>query len=129
MTTMPASILVIDDEPSIRDAFELVFKGLFELCALESVEQALASSTEEVGAVRVIFLDGLLGRGCSGERGLPKLKAKFPGAFVVFTGALGDLQRVELRSAGAAMVLPKPWEVEELRSVARLGMAITSYSR
>ncbi len=112
-------MVVIEDEANIRDALELVFNGMFEVRAFASAEDALKMDPEAARVVRVIFLDGILGYHMDGEAALPLIKAKFPGASVIFMGALGGLRREELRAQGVALVLPKPWNLEELREAAR----------
>jgi|GEM_PF-5230092 len=117
------SILVVDDEPGIRDAFDLVLGATFNVRLASSAEEALATTPEAAAAVKVIFLDGMLGAGLSGDRALPLFRHQFPHAAIIFIGALGRLDAPALRAAGASLVLPKPWNVSDIRTIAANGMA------
>jgi DNA-binding NtrC family response regulator len=124
MAGMSGSILVVDDEPGIREAFDLVLGDAYELRLAGSAEEALATPAEAAEDVKVIFLDGFLGDGMSGEKALPSLRLRFPWACIIFIGALGSISATALKAAGVSIVLPKPWKVEELQAMARLGMVV-----
>lgn len=112
-------ILIVDDEPGIRQAFDLVLGLDYDLSMAASVEEALAISGAE--DIQVIFLDGILGGGLSGENALPLFRTRFPRASIVFIGALGEENAKHLMAEGVSIVLPKPWRVEDLISAARRG--------
>jgi CheY-like chemotaxis protein len=113
------SILVVDDEPAIREAFDMVLGSSFNVRLATTAEEALATPAAAAAAVKVIFLDGILGAGLSGDRAIPLFRRQFPQAAIVFTGALGSLDAPALRAAGASVVLPKPWKVTDLLAAAR----------
>lgn len=108
------NILVVDDEPGVRAVFEVLFGASHELRLLASAEEALATPPLTAAEVGVLFLDGQLGPGLSGQRALPQLKMRFPGARIVFIGALGALEAPALMEAGVSLVLPKPWQLHDL---------------
>ena len=116
---MGGVILVVDDEPSIREAFELVLGSSFKLHLACSVEEALTIPPAAAAVVKIIFLDDHLGGGLSGAQSLPLLRRQFPKAYIVFIGALGSLDTPGLRAAGASAVLPKPWKVTDILAAAR----------
>lgn len=118
------SILVVDDEPSILEAFDMVLGSSFKVRLASSAEEALATPPAAAAGVKVIFLDGILGAGLSGDRALPLFRRQFPQASIVFIGALGSLTAAALRAAGANLVLPKPWNVSDIRTIAATGMAL-----
>jgi DNA-binding NtrC family response regulator len=109
-----ANILVVDDEPSIRETFAVVFGSSHVLRLVASAEEALATPHAAALEVGTVFLDGQLGPGLSGDRALPLIRQRFPAARIVFTGALGAQQAAALRAAGAYAVLPKPWALSDL---------------
>ena len=113
------SILVVDDEPSILEAFDMVLGSSFNVRLAGSAEEALATPPAAAVGVKVIFLDGILGAGLSGARALPLFRHQFPQASIVFIGALGSLDAPALRAAGASAILPKPWNITDLLAAAR----------
>jgi DNA-binding NtrC family response regulator len=120
---MGGTILIVENEPSIQEAIELVLGGSYKLRMSASVEEALAMPDEVSATIQVIFLDGFLGAGLAGEQALPAFRRRFPKAFIVYIGALGGLKASELMRAGASVVLPKPWTISELRLTAARGLA------
>jgi DNA-binding NtrC family response regulator len=121
---MGASILVVDDEPGIRDAFELVLGSAYALRMASTAEEALATPPQVAADVKVIFLDGVFGAGLTGDQALPQFRRQFPQASIVYIGALGSLDAPALRAAGVSVVLPKPWKVNDLRTAAAMGLAV-----
>jgi CheY-like chemotaxis protein len=119
------SILVVDDEPGIQAAFDLVLGSSYDLRMASSAEEALDTSPEAAAAVRVIFLDGILGAGLTGDQALHLFRRQFPRASIVYIGALGSLDASALRAAGASLVLPKPWKVTDIRAIAAMGVAMS----
>jgi len=120
---MTPNILIVDDEPGIQEAFELMLGDAYGLRMAGSAEEALDLSAEVARSIRLIYLDGALGPGMSGERALPALKIKFPGACIIYIGASGIVRASTLLAAGVGFVLPKPWDVVQLQAIAREGMA------
>jgi len=85
---MGENILVVENEPNIQEALALVFEDSFKLSMAASAEEALATSPEAAEDVGVIFLDGDLGPGLSGDEALPFFRQRFPLASIVYIGAL-----------------------------------------
>ena len=119
---MSSSILIVDDEPSIREALDAALGASHQLRMASSAEEALATPLEIASAVSVIFLDGALGPGLSGDQALGQLRRRFPQAAIVYIGALGALKAPALRAAGVSLILPKPWSLADLEAAARIGM-------
>ena len=112
--TMTERVLVVEDEPSIREALGLALGAGYELCLASTVEEALALPQEASAAIHLIYLDGGLGAGLSGRQALPLFRQRFAQARIVYTGSLGSLDVKDLQAAGASQVLPKPWDLSEL---------------
>jgi len=123
------SILVVDDEPGIQAAFDLVLGSTYDLRMASSVEEALDTSSEAAAAVKVIFLDGILDGALTGDRALPLFLRQFPQASIIYIGALGSLNAPALHAAGVSMVLPKPWEVTDIRAIAARGVSMAHRKR
>lgn len=120
---MGGCVLVVEDDEGVRQALGLALEPAYGLRMAATAEEALANGTAADDDVRVIFLDGNLGPGLSGEQALPLLRRRFPHARIVFTGALGSLRAQALIQAGASEVLPKPWSLKDLLGAARAGFS------
>lgn len=111
-------IMVIDDEPAIRAAFEqfIVNEGFRPLVAADG-EQAEALLT--VHDPLVIFLDYRLP--CrDGLQLLPRLRMLAPGAAIVFMTAYGDMEvAIKAMQNGAYDYLTKPLDLGKLRQLLR----------
>jgi DNA-binding NtrC family response regulator len=129
---MGGNILVVENEPNIREAFDLVFGDSFELRMAGSAEEALATPPEAAESVGVIFLDGDLGPGLSGDEALPFFRQRFPKASIVYIGSMGPLKATALKAAGVSIMLPKPWlvaPVTQLRNAAMEGFTLRRFRR
>jgi CheY-like chemotaxis protein len=125
---MGENILVVENEPNIQEALALVFEDSFKLSMAASAEEALATPPEAAEAVGVIFLDGDLGPGLSGDEALPFFRQRFPQASIVYIGSMGPLKATALKAAGVSIMLPKPWLVAplaQLRAAAGEGLSLS----
>ncbi len=125
---MGGSILVVDDEPGIQAAFDLVLGSAYTLRMASTAEEALATPPQAAADVKVIFLDGVFGAGLTGSQALLLFRRRFPQASIVYIGALGSLDAPALRAAGVSVVLPKPWKVADLRNVAMSGLELCRHA-
>jgi two-component system response regulator AtoC len=106
-------VLVIDDDPSVRDYMQaLVSRQGFQVHAAADGEEAL----DRLGEVRpdLITLDVVL-PGMDGLETLRRLKQRLPDVPVVMLSGHGQARNiVEAMRLGASDFLRKPFEVEEL---------------
>ena len=106
-------VLVIDDDPSIRDYLEtLATRQGYEVHAVSAGEEALASL--DTSLPDLITLDVVL-PGMDGLQTLVELKRRLPDVPVVMLSGHGQASTiVEAMKHGASDFLRKPFEVEEL---------------
>ena len=123
-STIPASILVIDDEASIRESLEV-------LLSLEGYTTAMAVDGEEglrmleSNSYDLVLLD-LAMPGQSGLEILPQIKERQPDLPVIMITAYGTVDNViEAVRAGAENFVQKPWDNEKL--LADIRSAVTRH--
>ncbi|MEM7413194.1 MAG: sigma-54 dependent transcriptional regulator [Myxococcota bacterium] len=109
----PFRVLVIDDDPGVRDYMEaLVSRRGYRVAVAEDGEQALAGLDDT--RPDVITLDVVL-PGMDGLETLKRLKQRIPDVPVVMLSGHGQARNiVEAMRLGASDFLRKPFEVEEL---------------
>jgi DNA-binding NtrC family response regulator len=120
--TLPASILVIDDEAGIRDSLEvlLTFEG-YAVSMAEDGEEGLLMV--EAGSYDLVLLDLAL-PGQSGMELLPQIKTIRPELPVIMITAYGTVDNVvEAVRAGAENFVQKPWDNEKLLADIRSAVA------
>jgi len=108
-----ARVLVVDDEPGVRESLRMVLRDECELSLAGSVDEALAILRDD--APDLVLLD-LVMPGRSGFELLALLGTR-PGAptVVVLTGTTAVATAVEAMKQGAADYVTKPFEVDALR--------------
>jgi len=113
-----ATILVIDDEQSIHDAFRLIFESEgYELIASDSGESGLVQVAKH--APDLIFLDVKLPK-MSGLEVLRSLKESGSTAPVIMISGHGTIETaVEATRSGAFNFMEKPLDREQLLLMAR----------
>src|SRR4029453_17045832 len=108
----PPVVLVIDDEPGVRESLREIFKRDFEV--LEAEDGAAALALVRSRRVDVALLDVRL----PGERGpvvLPRLLALDDSIAVILMTAVPDVRTaVDTIKAGAYDYIVKPFDVDEL---------------
>ena len=106
-------VLVVDDEPGVRESLRMVLRDECEISLAGSVDEALASVREE--PPDLVLLD-LVMPGRSGFELLSLLGSR-PGApaVVVLTGTTAVATAVEAMKQGAADYVTKPFEIDALR--------------
>jgi two-component system response regulator PilR (NtrC family) len=111
-----SSILVIDDEPSLREMLGIMLrKAGHEVTEAES--RAAAAVALARGPVDLVITDLRLPDG-DGMEVLRHVKAAFPGTIVIVMTAYGSTQTaVAALKLGAHDYLLKPFDVDELRIV------------
>ena len=110
-------VLVIDDEPGVRESVREILKHEFEVLEAEDGPSGLAIVASR--RVDVTLLDVRL----PGERGpviLPRILAIDDGIAVILITALPDVRTaVECVKAGAYEYISKPFDVHELAALVR----------
>lgn len=121
------SVLIVDDEPAVRDALRrsLTFEGYETVLAvdgLDALEQAAAHEPE------LIILDVLMPRmdGLTAARRLRASGVRVPILMLTARDTVGD--RVTGLDAGADDYLVKPFELDELFARIRALLRRTSYA-
>ena len=106
-------VLVIDDDPGVRDYLETLALRLgYRVTAVGDGEEALATLDES--KPDIITLDAVL-PGMDGLETLRRLKQRIPDVPVVMLSGHGQARTiVEAMKLGASDFLRKPFEVEEL---------------
>jgi len=116
------SILLVDDDPSVREVASAMLEGLgYSVVAVQSGREALAHVATEGGKLDAVLLDLALGE-MDGEEVLKGLQASRPSLPVIFlTGRAPREVEHRLRGLAVAAVLRKPFRradlVRTLRSV------------
>jgi len=115
-------ILVIDDEKSLLDLLEVVFKKEgYEVDVFLSSAKAL-EAVEKHGDYDLILTDIKLPQ-ISGMEVLKRIKKKRPDIPVIMITAYGTIkQAVDALKAGAFDYVVKPFNVEELKIIAAQGL-------
>ena len=116
MTSPPASLLIVDDEFSVRDSLEQWFcKDGYQVRAAADAVEALAAM--ESAAVDVALLDVRL-PGMDGIRLLAEIRQRWPRTIVVMITAFASVDTaVRALKLGAADYVTKPINPEELSHV------------
>jgi DNA-binding NtrC family response regulator len=108
-----ARVLVVDDEPGVRESLRMLLRDECEVALAGSVDEALAGLREN--PPDLVLLD-LVMPGRSGFELLSELGARPGGpAVVVLTGTTAVATAVEAMKQGAADYVTKPFEVDALR--------------
>lgn len=107
---VPTSILIVDDEPIIRDVLARVLDlAGYQVRTAESGVQALSLLREQVSDL--VMLDVRL-PGADGWEILAEIRDQCPDLRVIMMSAVPDAERA--RAAGAADFLGKPYRREEV---------------
>ena len=122
-----STVLIVDDEPGVRDAVRMVFEDTCEVLQAATGEQAL--EVLQGNEVDLVMLDHRM-PGESGIDVLPRLLAVYPSIVVVVATAVRDVRMaVEAMRRGAYDYLTKPFDVEEIRLVVRRGLEKRALAR
>ncbi len=125
---MPARILIVDDEESIRSSLQrlLEYKG-YGTGLAEDGFRGLEMLAED--AYDLVFLDIKMPR-MDGIEVLQKVRERYDDLPVIMITAHGGSQTaVECMKLGAYDFLEKPWEQERLLAIVRNGLTLREQSR
>ena len=104
------TILVVDDEPLLRNVAARLLEGLGYLAlTAPDGESALKILREEDGKIDLVLLD-LFMPGLSGLQTWEQLRALYPGVRVLFSSGYGEEEKLP----PGADFLPKPYSLETL---------------
>ena len=120
---MAIDVLVIDDEPVVRDAVRRVLEAE-GLGVAEACDAAAGLAHAAAGACRLVLCDIML-PDSSGHEVLAALRARWPDLPVVLiTGYATPDHAARAHDAGAVDFLAKPFEADELLDVVRRALAV-----
>jgi two-component system response regulator AtoC len=106
-------LLVVDDEPGVRQSLQLVFNKSFRVLEATSAEGAIQRVTEE--RPDVVLLDIVM-PGADGLAVLKQMKSIHPDCQVIMLTALNTARTAfTAKGTGAFDYVTKPFDVEELR--------------
>lgn len=118
-------VLVIDDDPSLREALTVLLEDDFRVATVATGAEGLALLAQEV--IPLVLLDLRL-PGMPGLEVLQHIKAQAPNTAVMILSALQDVTTVvDAMQYGATDFLPKPYDNDDLRN--RLHLALTTASQ
>lgn len=116
METKPA-ILIVDDEFSIRESFNLILSSAYRVIQAASGEGALKMIADQ--AVDLAYLDIRM-PGLNGIETLKRIKEIAPQTEVIMVTAVNDVQKAsEAINLGAYDYVVKPFDVEKILGMTR----------
>ncbi len=116
-TTHRYSILVVDDELSIRESFDLVLQDSYKIFIAASGEAALKRIVDS--KIDLVFLDIRM-PGIDGIETLKRIKEIDESVEVVMVTAINDVQKAgEAIKLGANNYIVKPFDVEQIQAMAK----------
>jgi DNA-binding NtrC family response regulator len=106
-------VLVVDDEPGVRQSLQLVFNKMYRVIEAPSADDAIQKVTEE--RPDVVLLDIVM-PGTDGLDVLKQMKSIHPDCQVIMLTALNTARiAFAAKGTGAFDYVTKPFDVEELR--------------
>ncbi len=106
-------VLVVDDEPGVRESLRMVLKDAYEPLACASAAEALELLQQ--APVDVALFDIVM-PGVDGMQLLEQVRARWPGLPVIMLTATKTLKTaIEAMKLGAFEYVTKPFDVDELR--------------
>ena len=112
-----STILIVDDDPSVRESFALVLEESYHIEMIASGSTALERIGK--GNVDLVFLDVRM-PGVDGLETLHEIKKINPLLPVIMVTAASDLDfNKEAIAAGAAKYIMKPFDVSEILKTAQ----------
>lgn len=111
--TEKRTVLVVDDEPVIRENLERLLRGAgYELTVAANGQEALARAQAQ--EFEVVLLDIKM-PGMSGIEVLDQLHARYPDTAVIMVTAMGDVQTaVQAMRSGAYDYILKPPDLDDI---------------
>ena len=117
------TLLVVDDEKSVRYSFERIFENYYYVLTAEDGKSALDVLDRNIDNIDVIFLDVRM-PGMNGIEALKKIREKTINIPVIIMTAFSDSSiAIEAMREGAFDYLLKPLHNEQLREVIEKALA------
>jgi two-component system response regulator AtoC len=111
----PKRVLIVDDEPGVRESLRMVLKDTYEPLTAESAEQAMEILSS--ASVDVMLLDIVMPR-VDGLELLEDVRSRWPQLPVIMLTATKTVKTaVGAMKLGAFDYVTKPFDVEELRVI------------
>jgi len=108
-------VLIVDDEPGVRESLRMVLKNAYETIAVSSAPEALSQLA--AGSADVVLLDIVM-PGIDGLQVLEEIRGRHPTLPVVMLTATKTVKTaVSAMKLGAFDYLTKPFDVDQLRVV------------
>jgi len=109
-----AHVLVVDDEPQLRDLAAHMLEELgYTVSTVSSGEEAVASVRNH--PVDLLLLDMIMEPGMNGRQTYQKILSLKPGTRAVIASGFSESEEVrQTLRLGAAVFLPKPYALEQL---------------
>lgn len=112
-----ASILVIDDDSSIRGLMSLLLRKIGEVHCAANVDEGVEMFAQR--SPSMVFTDYDM-PGKNGIDGIRAMKAMRPQVNIVMLTGSATRELIELaKKEGAVDCLPKPFDIQEVREIAR----------
>ena len=123
-STEPQTIIVADDEPSIREALTIIMEALgFQCLSASSGAEALALLEEHRADVALILVDMALS-GASGLETLERARTLAPTLPMVLSAGADTGEARERARRSSVTLLPKPYRVDDLERAIREAMTL-----
>jgi DNA-binding NtrC family response regulator len=107
-------VLVVDDEPGVRESLRMVLKGDYEPIAVGSAAEA--TQTLASTQVDVVLLDIVM-PGVDGMQLLEELRSRYPSLPIIMLTATKTVKTaVQAMKLGAFHYITKPFDVDDLRA-------------
>ncbi len=114
------SVLVVDDEPGVRESIRMIFESDYRVLAADSGDQALKIVKDE--SPEVILLDVKMPK-MGGIETLRKIKESTGFSKVIMITATKTVKNaVEAMKLGAEDYITKPFDVDEIRLIVKRAM-------
>ena len=110
-------ILVVDDEASVRDSLRMIFKKDYQVVTASSADEAVEKVRDE--EPDIVFLDIILPEksGLEALKEIRQMQSVTP--VIMLTATKTVKTAVEAMKLGANDYITKPFDVEELKLVAK----------
>jgi DNA-binding NtrC family response regulator len=109
------TILIVDDESSIRESFKLILEGSYQVHLAATGESALKKLADE--KIDLIFLDVRM-PGMNGLETLKRIKEIDPAVEVVMVTAVNEVQKAgQAIKGGAIDYVIKPFDVVQITNM------------